>query len=373
MGDSQKPREYANNRQEWPDKELWDRLAAENDGEKPADEMRCQHMVLFHNAPCGLLRYGEEEGQVRCIVHYSRKRDRDQLRKQLEAAVHSGADLRGANLSGAKLREANLRGAHLWGADLSGADLIEVHLSGAHLFGADLTGDIDLRSADLRGARFIGFELSAEAKVEGTQWDEGGILQDEIDARTGEAPLGLVPSFTGCAAIYRQIKMSYQESGDYQTAGQFFIREMECRRAELVLKGPPRLVHLWNWLTHWATRTLWCLSYYTSEHAENPGRLVAVMGVLILAFAFAHGGCGIEDSSGQYVVGPGLEVVWPSWAALSRFGQALYFSVVTFTSLGYGDVQPTKGLGQLFVSFEVVLGVIFIALFVGCIIRKVSR
>jgi len=30
-------------------------------------------------------------------------------------------------------------------------------------------------------------------------------------------------------------------------------------------------------------------------------------------------------------------------------------------------------LGQLFVSFEVVLGVIFIALFVGCIIRKVSR
>ena len=43
----------------------------------------------------------------------------------VEAAVKSGADLRGAYLRGADLRDADLRGAHLRDADLGGADLID--------------------------------------------------------------------------------------------------------------------------------------------------------------------------------------------------------------------------------------------------------
>ena len=62
----------------------------------------------------------------------------------VEAAVKSGADLRGAYLRGADLRDADLRGAHLRDADLRGADLR----------GADL-GGADLRGADLRGAHGV--------------------------------------------------------------------------------------------------------------------------------------------------------------------------------------------------------------------------
>lgn len=53
------------------------------------------------------------------------------MKKTLEEAVKSGANLRGADLSGAYLRGAYLSGAYLRGADLRGADL-----SGAK--GADL-------------------------------------------------------------------------------------------------------------------------------------------------------------------------------------------------------------------------------------------
>ena len=43
---------------------------------------------------------------------------------------------------------------------------------------------------------------------------------------------------------------------------------------------------------------------------------------------------------------------------------ALYFSIVTFTSLGYGDLIPI-GYGRLIATLVVVLGLIFIALLVG--------
>ena len=43
---------------------------------------------------------------------------------------------------------------------------------------------------------------------------------------------------------------------------------------------------------------------------------------------------------------------------------ALYFSIVTFTSLGYGDLSPI-GYGRLIAAFVVVLGLLFIALLVG--------
>ena len=45
------------------------------------------------------------------------------LKRTLEAAVKSRADLSGADLSGADLSRANLFGANLSGADLFGADL----------------------------------------------------------------------------------------------------------------------------------------------------------------------------------------------------------------------------------------------------------
>jgi hypothetical protein len=70
----------------------------------------------------------------------------------VEAAVKSGANLRGANLSDANLRGANLSGANLRDAYLRGANLSDANLSGANLRGADLR-DANLRGADLQPVR----------------------------------------------------------------------------------------------------------------------------------------------------------------------------------------------------------------------------
>jgi uncharacterized protein YjbI with pentapeptide repeats len=70
----------------------------------------------------------------------------DSFKSCVEAAVRSGANLYGADLSRANLSGANLYGANLYGADLSRADL-----SGANLYGANLSR-ADLSRANLYGA-----------------------------------------------------------------------------------------------------------------------------------------------------------------------------------------------------------------------------
>jgi hypothetical protein len=44
------------------------------------------------------------------------------------------------------------------------------------------------------------------------------------------------------------------------------------------------------------------------------------------------------------------------------FSYALYFSIVTMTTLGFGDVYaaPDSGLGQFLLSFQVVLGYVLL-------------
>ena len=76
------------------------------------------------------------------------------VKKTLEEAVKSGANLSGADLSGA-----NLSGANLSGADLSGADLSGANLFGANLFGADLSG------ADLFRANLFRVDLSRAKNI----------------------------------------------------------------------------------------------------------------------------------------------------------------------------------------------------------------
>lgn len=71
------------------------------------------------------------------------------------------------------------------------------------------------------------------------------------------------------------------------------------------------------------------------------------------------------------MVGPGWE--WPSWPALCRWFTALYFSIVTFTTLGYGDLGGAPVWGRAAATLEVLVGSVLMSLFLVCIVRKFSR
>ncbi|MBD3176116.1 MAG: hypothetical protein GF320_13130, partial [Armatimonadia bacterium] len=200
----------------------------------------------------------------------------------------------------------------------------------------------DLRGADLRGAGLSEATIGPETEV-----DDRSLFGPTSSSRPSE----IVKD--GNAAVYRQLKLAFQDSGDYMRAGDFFLREMQHRRREQIARRSWR---------RWSLPYLISLSFdILSGYGERPSRVLLWGAVLVFIFM------GIHSSLGIWTDGPDGPM------RVTDLGHALYFSVVTFTTLGYGDYRPSPGWGQFFSSAEALLGVVLMSLFLVCTVRKFSR
>jgi len=55
------------------------------------------------------------------------------------------------------------------------------------------------------------------------------------------------------------------------------------------------------------------------------------------------------------------------------FIDSIYFSVVTITTLGYGDILPVTQVGRLIVTAQVLIGFSVISLYIAAVISLVLR
>ncbi len=60
-------------------------------------------------------------------------------------------------------------------------------------------------------------------------------------------------------------------------------------------------------------------------------------------------------------------IVVKEWEHL--FFHVAYYSYVTLTTLGYGDISPASRIAEFFVSMEAVVGVFYMAIFVSSLIN----
>ncbi|WP_170576350.1 potassium channel family protein [Ruegeria atlantica] len=110
--------------------------------------------------------------------------------------------------------------------------------------------------------------------------------------------------------------------------------------------------------------------------------IAAVGGSTIVFFTFAYQAFGvlctgpvcpgssnvIFDEAGQLLPAISEGSDEGSSAKIARdFTTSLYFSIVTFTTLGYGDMQPIPGM-RIIAALEAVLGYLFLGLAVGVFI-----
>ena len=51
-----------------------------------------------------------------------------------------------------------------------------------------------------------------------------------------------------------------------------------------------------------------------------------------------------------------------------NFSQMSYFSFVTLTTLGYGDISPKNSIAQFFVYIEAIVGVFYMAIIVSSLV-----
>jgi len=52
--------------------------------------------------------------------------------------------------------------------------------------------------------------------------------------------------------------------------------------------------------------------------------------------------------------------------------QALYFSIVTSTTLGYGDICPVTSAAQLRVVAQLIVGIVFVSVFLAAALNRIS-
>lgn len=241
-----------------------------------------------------------------------------------------GIILNGAELLRANLERANLEGAELQVAQLQGAILMDANLQTANLLFAKLQGTF-LSGAKLQDAWLLGVELSSDTILLDADWGNY-ILIDEKEEH-----------FPPAAITYRRLKQWYTNAGMYDEAGKFYYREMEAKRKELKWWPKP-------WHRAWSKFLSLICGY-----GERPLRVVISAVVVVFGLAAIYFFLGAFSSG--------------------TFAGCLYYSVVSFTALGYGSwVFPepeswAKGLG----AAEAALGVFMIALFLVTFVRKMTR
>jgi hypothetical protein len=175
----------------------------------------------------------------------------------------------------------------------------------------------------------IHFERAAEAmeRRKGIK-----LLTETPENRTWNEVFSLLGDATLC----------YQHGGDSDAARRCFYKAMVLKRNNSF--GLSKLVS-------WASCLVW-------GWGELPMRVVLSGAAVILLFALGFWYAGIDPTSR---------------ISLDNFGNSLYLSVITFATVGYGDLHPSTPIGKFLAASEGLLGIFFTGLFLVTFVKRFSR
>lgn len=114
---------------------------------------------------------------------------------------------------------------------------------------------------------------------------------------------------------------------------------------------------------------------YTCGYGERPARVIGVSLLIILfsALFFQFSGIVIgEHTIEERIIDYEIHATLPTLQGIKDYLQCVYYSFVTFTTLGYGDIHP-QGYSKVIACAESFTGAFFIALFVLVFGRKMMR
>jgi len=206
-----------------------------------------------------------------------------------------------------------------------------------------------LQYCNLLGARWEG------AKIENI--DVGKRVRQEteaIDAERRKEREEANDLYQQAEEIYRDLRKAAEFAGIFAMSGYFIQRELTVRRYRMPRLSTGRILS--------KIVDLFC------GYGEAPSRVVIFSMILILICAMAYFFTGL-DYSGEV-----QQFSWDNGFAsnLATFGGCLYYSVVTFTTLGYGDFIPI-GFSRVIAALEAFIGSFTMALFVVVFVKKMTR
>ena len=283
-----------------------------------------------------------------------------------------GVNLAGRDLSGAQLFQADLRGANLQDANLEGAELSAANLEGATLDGANCRRagfgranlnnvsmfNANLELATLTQATLIGANLHC-VNLSHSRLREADLSRadmSEADLRYADISMSTVHKTTFRNADLRHIRLRMirrfksadwigVDIRDINFAGAYMVRRhIVDQNFIMEFRGYSRLTSIlyYPWLI-------------TCDCGRSMFRWCCCIALLVVMFASLFTMVEIDYGSYETALSP------------------LYFSVVTMTTLGFGDVVPKSIGGQMLTMLEVCTGYIMLGGLLSIFSNKLAR
>ncbi|MEE2752545.1 MAG: pentapeptide repeat-containing protein [Candidatus Latescibacterota bacterium] len=302
-----------------------------------------------------------DEGKSICFWH-DRDADKsgDDIKERLEQKARAmesceGYELMRANLEDAFIIELDLSYANLERVNLQDGSLFGINLRGANLMKANLR-DSNLRESKLEGADLLGAYLDG-ADLDRAEWGEGYIVRSHRmaeDLASQGNKLGANEQYQRAEDTYRIIRQRYEANGQTEFAGRFFYNEMVSKRKQM-----PK----------WSVRRFWSkLVDVICGYGEDPMRVINFSFSVVVISALIFSLTGMTHGDNTYVfhltnsIGENLRIL--------AFG--IYYSIVTFTTLGYGDMVAL-GWGKAAAALEAFAGVFLNSIFLLTFAKKMIR
>lgn len=310
-------------------------------------------------------------GRERCVWHANEsekprealERDRPRPDERLDGAVLRGVSLSGVpwlrdcSLLGADFTDATVSGADFANADLRRATFRDVNAHGTTFAGADLEDAVfvyaDLRGVDFEDTRLYRAFLTDVRVNQETHFGDRVVYERELEA--ADTPEDALVRTESAIWTYRELQGLFEENADPRRVIRYFVREMDLRRRRA-----------------WRTRDYLSIvrlegARWIMRYGISPWRVVAASALVIVGAALLFPVTGGIQETGNgapltYRVGDPTQAT-PSWALRVLF-RSLYFSVVTFATLGYGDIQPLGGWARAIAALESLVGTLLMALLV---------
>jgi len=250
--------------------------------------------------------------------------------------VLSNIHFEGAIIRHCNFEEGRVHDCFFENTDLSFTEFKTTNLTNCNFQEADMT-DANLRGAKLTNCDFSNATIK-DVLMDTTIVDEkttfGKILKSEKEE-----------SFHLAAIEYKQIKEMYKNSSLHQQADDYHYKEMVTKRKSIPLRSPKR------WLAY-IFGDLLC------KYGISYTRVIAWGAAIVVSFAsVGH----LQKS-----------LMYNNSFVETSFSDALYFSLVTFTTLGYGDFHAT-GAMRFFAGIESFIGATLMSLFTVIVARKIIR
>lgn len=160
---------------------------------------------------------------------------------------------------------------------------------------------------------------------------------------------------------FRDLKVGLGNKGMYQYVGRLYVEEMRVRRQRFREEWRQR--HGLKSLANFWLYSLWEKS---CKYGESPARFFGwLLGFIVLWSVLFR----VADLLS-------LKVGWGRCIQLREnytFFDYIYYSIVTLTTVGYGDIHPLNSLGQAIASCGIILGYGMLGALITLIARKVGR